>query len=103
MPIAPDSHHLLFADALDAAAALRRGVALTHVDSTEQPAALTGAEPMLISVESAAERLSVSRSTMWSLVSAGSVPSIKVGRRRLIPVGELRALVAEWARTGTVG
>ncbi len=50
---------------------------------------------LLLRVEEAARRLSLSRSAMWSLVSSGSVPSIHVGRARRIVAADLEAWVTK--------
>lgn len=47
------------------------------------------AERLLLTVEEAAERLGVGRSTMYHLVLEGHVDSITVGRLRRIPVEAL--------------
>lgn len=43
-------------------------------------------EPVLLTVEEAAERLRVGRTTMYALVSSGAIESVKVGRLRRVPV-----------------
>jgi len=49
-------------------------------------------EKLLVSVEEAAELLSVSRRHMYSLLSAGELESVKVGRSRRVRMSVLR----EW-------
>lgn len=49
--------------------------------------------PRCLSVDEAAERLGVSRRTLASLVHGGEIRSIKVKRRRLIPVEALEQYV----------
>ena len=44
---------------------------------------------LVVDVIEAARRLGVSRSTVFALISAGRLRTIKVGRRRLIPVAAL--------------
>ncbi len=44
---------------------------------------------IVLTVEQAAERLSVGRSTMYALVSSGAVESVKIGQLRRIPVDAL--------------
>lgn len=44
---------------------------------------------IVLTVEQAAERLSVGRSTMYGLVSSGVVESVKIGQLRRIPVDAL--------------
>lgn len=49
---------------------------------------------LLITVEAAAELLSISRTRMYALIKAGEVISVRVGRLRRIPVGALDAFMA---------
>ena len=51
--------------------------------------------PLTISVEEAARRLSISRSLAWELVWAGKLPTLRLGRRRVVPVKALEELMAE--------
>ena len=44
---------------------------------------LNTAEPMLIRPSQAARLLSVSRSTIYELISSGALPSVKVGDRMI--------------------
>jgi excisionase family DNA binding protein len=39
----------------------------------------------LLTVEEAAERLRIGRTTMYGLVSSGAIESVKVGRLRRVP------------------
>jgi excisionase family DNA binding protein len=43
-------------------------------------------EAVLLTVEEAAERLRIGRTTMYALVSSGVVEPVKVGRLRRVPV-----------------
>jgi excisionase family DNA binding protein len=45
----------------------------------------TTAAVLLLTVEEAAQRLSIGRTTMYSLVSAGVIKSVTIGRLRRIP------------------
>ena len=49
---------------------------------------------LLLTVEAAAELLSISRTRMYALIKAGEVVSVRVGRLRRIPVGALDAFTA---------
>lgn len=53
---------------------------------TEQPR-------VLLTVEAAAERLSISRTTMFTLIKAGAIESVKVGRLRRIPAEAITAYI----------
>jgi excisionase family DNA binding protein len=39
-----------------------------------------------LSVDEAAERLGLNRKTVYDAIRAGEIPSVNVGRRKLIPV-----------------
>ncbi len=49
--------------------------------------------PVVFTVEEFARRLKVSRTTMYTLLNAGDVRSITVGRSRRIPASELGRLL----------
>jgi excisionase family DNA binding protein len=49
---------------------------------------------MLIPVEEAARRLSIGRTIMYDLVMSGELATVKIGRRRLVPVKALDAYIA---------
>lgn len=48
-----------------------------------------------VSIEEAAEMVGIGRSTLYGKLSAGELPSMKIGKRRLIRVDALNAWVAE--------
>jgi excisionase family DNA binding protein len=52
-------------------------------------------EPLLVSVREAAEMLGVSIRTAAKLVDSGELRSLKIGRRRLVPVAAVHELIAE--------
>lgn len=93
----PNVSVLLIAEVLEAVAeALRRG----HVDPTavavQADVPTLGGSKLLVSVADAAEMLSVSRTTAYELIAKGAIPSVKIGRRRLVPTEELRLRIAGW-------
>ena len=47
-------------------------------------------EKLTLSVPEAAEALGVSRAQAYIMVNSGELPSIRVGRRRLVPLDKLR-------------
>jgi excisionase family DNA binding protein len=47
----------------------------------------------LLTIEQAAERLAVSRTTMFALIRDGVVPSVLIGRYRRVPLSELVAYI----------
>jgi excisionase family DNA binding protein len=51
-------------------------------------------EPLLVRVEEAARILSLSRSTIYEMMDAGELPSVRRGTARRIPVAALREWVA---------
>lgn len=52
-------------------------------------------EPLLISVVEAANRVGLSKSTVYELIDAGRFPHKRVGRRILVPVKALERWAAE--------
>ena len=48
----------------------------------------------LLTVEEAARRLRIGRTTMYGLISAGEVETVTIGRRRLVPPECVAAYVA---------
>ena len=46
-----------------------------------------------ISVEAAARLLNISRSLAWNLVWEGKLRSVKLGRRRVVPLGAIRDIL----------
>ena len=50
---------------------------------------MIAAEPLAVSVNEAARRLSLSSRTVATLISTKALRSIKVGRRRVIPLKSL--------------
>lgn len=46
-----------------------------------------------IAVPDFAKRLSISRAFAWNLVATGQVKSIKLGKRRLVPLTEVERLL----------
>ena len=54
-----------------------------------------GGAQLLVSVDEAARRLSLGRSLVYTLVMAGRIHSVKIGRARRIPVASLERFVEE--------
>jgi excisionase family DNA binding protein len=55
---------------------------------------------VLLTVEEAARRLNIGRTTMYSLVSAGAIESVTIGRLRRVPAECLDTFVATLRSTG---
>lgn len=50
-------------------------------------------EPLLMPVDQASKALGVGRTTMYELIGQGDIPTVKIGRRRLVPAAALREYV----------
>jgi excisionase family DNA binding protein len=59
-------------------------------------------EPLLVRVEEAARILSLSRSTIYEMMDAGELPSVRRGSARRIPVAALREWVARQVTSPSV-
>jgi excisionase family DNA binding protein len=57
---------------------------------------------LALSIEEAAERIGVSADLVRNLATAGTIPSAKVGRRRVIPVAGLEAFIEAQTTVGGV-
>lgn len=60
----------------------------------------TAAAVLLLTVEDAAQRLSIGRTTMYGLISAGAIQSVTIGRLRRIPSECLEQYVAGLRASG---
>lgn len=49
----------------------------------------TTSHPLTLTVEQAAKVLGISRSTAYELVHTGEIPSLRLGRRIVVPIGQL--------------
>src|SRR5205814_333602 len=73
---------------------LMRRLGWTHPSTRENKESnLDASSKVAVSVAEAAELVGLSRAGFYPLVLSGDVPSIKVGKRRLVPIAGLR----EWA------
>lgn len=50
---------------------------------------MSAATKLLLTLEDAADQLSVSRSTVYKLINDGVLRSVKVGKRRMVPTDAL--------------
>ena len=53
------------------------------------------AENVLLTVEEAAKRLRIGRTTAWGLVRSGELRSVLIGRLRRVPASEVHAYAAQ--------
>ena len=51
-------------------------------------------EPYLFSIEEAAQALSIGRSKTYDLINQGKLVTITIGRRRLVRVDSVKAIVS---------
>lgn len=59
----------------------------------------TGQPRLLLTVEEAADRLGVGRSTMYGLIRDGEVESVQIGRLRRVPADALPRFLARLRST----
>jgi excisionase family DNA binding protein len=57
--------------------------------------AATAGEQLVMTMEDAAERLCIGRTLMYSLVKAGAIESVRIGRLRRVPAEALDAFVRQ--------
>lgn len=55
--------------------------------------------PLLVDAKQAATLLAIGERTLWSLTRAGDVPHVRIGRRILYPMDDLKT----WVRAQTKG
>ncbi|GLW63722.1 hypothetical protein Arub01_19660 [Actinomadura rubrobrunea] len=53
---------------------------------------------LVLTVDEAAERLRVSRWTLYNLIRSNQLRTVKIGRRRLVPVDALAEYLAQLTR-----
>jgi excisionase family DNA binding protein len=73
---------------------IARRTAMREQPERAQPKLEPAVEPLLVRVEEAARILSLSRSTIYEMMDAGELPSVRRGTARRIPVAALRDWVA---------
>lgn len=70
------------------------------VDAIRAELTTTSIEPQpdrLLSVPDAADALGIGRSMLYGEIAAGRIRTVKVGRRRLVPSGAVRAYIEQAA------
>ena len=65
-----------------------------------QDTAVEEAPRLMLTIEEAARRLSVSRSTLYDLLQRGEIESVHIGSLRRVPVDCLEDFVARCRREG---
>jgi excisionase family DNA binding protein len=56
-------------------------------------------EQLLLTIPDAARRLGIGRSTLYELIAAGAIETVRIGRARRIPVTALAAFVESLRRS----
>lgn len=69
---------------------------MTHTDAA--PIA-----PLLLSIPAAAARLGVGRSMVYELMNSRELPSVKIGKRRMIADAEIRSLIERLSSAANQG
>lgn len=64
------------------------------IDPEPPPPPRVAPSRVLLTVQAAAERLGIGRSLMYDLLNRGEVESVRIGRLRRVPVGEVDAYAA---------
>jgi len=59
-------------------------------------------DSLVLSVEQAGELLGLSRGLTYEAVRTGQIPSIRIGRRILIPIAALQRLLDEAGTTNSI-
>jgi excisionase family DNA binding protein len=67
--------------------------------SEPRPAKSSTSPRVLLTVEAAAERLSIGRTTMYALIKNGEITTVRVGHLRRIPADALTAYTARLIAT----
>lgn len=90
-------------DLTELAATLARLAAkLAEADTEPQPPpARIPPERVMLTVEEAAERLNVGRTTMFKLIRRGDVETIQIGRLRRVPVSSIQNYAARLVHEST--
>ncbi|HOW74052.1 MAG TPA: helix-turn-helix domain-containing protein [Phycisphaerae bacterium] len=68
-------------------------------DNTEITPSLT-VEPLAVGVKGACELLGIGRRLLWILTNTNEIPHVRLGRRIIYPVADLRTWLSDRARGG---
>ena len=66
----------------------------SQISTTDNRISIRFGDRAAYSAEDAAVLLSISRATVFRLIASGALPSIKIGKRRLVPNEAIAAFVA---------
>ena len=58
-------------------------------------AAFEAPRPLAVTVSAACKFIGVGRTTMWALIKAGRIQTVRIGRRRVVLFASLEALLAQ--------
>jgi excisionase family DNA binding protein len=61
---------------------------------------LSGPEPEAVSIDETCRLTGIGRSKLYELIADGTLPSLKIGKRRLVRLSTVRRLVATLERAG---
>ncbi len=68
---------------------------IVALPKTEEQPSTTGPLKLLLTPAEAAQAMSIDRSTLYVLLMDGTIPSIKIGRARRIPLAWLEKWITE--------
>jgi excisionase family DNA binding protein len=63
------------------------------LSATAAVTATPQAPETVLTVQEAAERLKISRGLVYAAIKDGTIRSVRIGKRRLIPTGEIQRLI----------
>lgn len=58
----------------------------------------TNIERVLFTINDVSDALGIGRTLAWRLVRGGALPSVRIGKRRLVPAAAVKDYVARLAR-----
>lgn len=70
-------------------------LATSPPDAVPEPKSATPRDRVLLTVEEAAERLHIGRTTTWGLVKNGELHSVQIGRLRRVPASAIDEYAAQ--------
>lgn len=67
---------------------------------TSEPSQQSPVPRYVLDIPEAAAALRISRAQLFRLIASGELPSIKIGKRRLVPVREVEAFISRQLQNG---